>query len=162
MTALRVSALIFVLLIPAALHAQRISIDAGAGAGIPLEKPVPNPEPPFAFTGFIISSSVNVERPHYVVGPVVHIGLGRQFSIEADGLYRPARFQTSARSVIGLIQTQTVTLHSTELPVLGQFSFGSGKLRPTAGVGFVVYHKLWGAEDEVTINTSTNQQTHVP
>jgi hypothetical protein len=38
---------------------------------------------------------------------------------------------------------------------------GSGRFRPTAGAGFVVYDKLSGAVDSRGLILSTGQQTHV-
>ena len=124
---------------------------------MPLEKSVQNPTPlPFA----PLVATATVERPRFVSGPALQLNLGSEFSIEADVLYRPVRFQRH-EVLTNFISTLSVTAYSIEVPVLGQFTFGSGRFRPIAGVGFVVYDRLWGANDFHGFIPSTNQQTHV-
>ena len=156
MTVLHASVLILILIFPSVVLGQRISIDAGVDAGIPLAKSVQNPGPPITFAP---AAPATVERPPFVAGPALQFNLGSEFSIEADTLYRPVRFQTK-EMFPNFIRMQSITAYSIEVPVVGQFTFGSAKFRPTAGVGFVVYDKLWGALDSYGF-ISTGQQTHV-
>jgi hypothetical protein len=81
--------LIAELIAPSLVHGQPVSMEIGIGGGVPLIKSVQNPP----VDGFAVTVSTNVDRPPYVVGTVLQLTLGSQFSIEADALYRPVQLQ---------------------------------------------------------------------
>jgi hypothetical protein len=152
--------LISILIFPLLGYGQ-ISVDAGVDAGIPLVKNVQDLvlAPPFV-PNAPVSSTGNIERPKFVIGPVVQLHLVREFSLETELLYRPVRFQVQ-RAGTNFTSTDSITAYSLELPVSGKFIFGSGRFRPTASAGFVVYDRLWGTVDSSEFIISSNLQTHV-
>jgi hypothetical protein len=132
--------IVFFLTIP--VYGQRISLDVGVNAGVPLAKGVQDDaiRPSFG------AVQTNVERPQFVLGPAVQLNVGGRFAVEVDGFYRPVRFQTQ-QTDSHITRTESTHATSLELPIFANFPFKLRKLRSFAGAGFIVYDRLLGTTD---------------
>jgi len=147
--------ILFFLTIP--IYGQRISLDVGVNAGVPLAKGVRDEaiRPNFG------AVQTNVERSQFVLGPTMQLNLGGRFAVEVDGFYRPVRFQTQETDTHITI-TQSTRATSLEVPIFAKFPFNIGRLRSFAGAGFIVYDRLWGITDSHSIlHDQGDREIHV-
>ena len=112
------SLFIVALICVSAANAQRLSI--GVLAGVPFTDVVTDSK------GVFLSTSTNV-----VVGPSLQVALTKNFRIEADALYRPYGFSSSL---------QHFSLNQWRFPLLLQYRFGSGAIKPFLEGGLAVNH----------------------
>ena len=144
-------------LLTIAVYGQRISLDVGVNAGVPLAKGVQDEaiRPSFG------AGRTNVERPQFVLGPAVQLNLGGRFAVEVDGFYRPVRFQTQQTDT-AVTSTQSTRATSLEVPIFARFPFNLGRLRSFAGAGFIVYDRLSGTTDVHNIlHNQGDREIHV-
>ncbi len=146
-TVLRAVFIIFFLTLP--IHGQRISLDVGINAGVPLVKGVQDEaiRPSFG------AIQTDVERPQFVLGPAVQLNVGGRFAVEVDGFYRPVRFQIQQTDA-AITSTQSTRATSLEVPIFAKFPFNLGRLRSFGVAGFIVYDRLSGQRMCVTFFTT--------
>jgi hypothetical protein len=138
-------------------NAQTISVNAGIKAGLPLTAGVEEAAVRPAFG----VSQVDVERPAFAGGPTVEVSLGERFLVEINGVYRPIRFETVERNTCCTF-TRTTRAHSVEVPVVANYRFTAGRVRPFVGFGFMIYNRLWGSTDSHgVLHDQGDRQTHV-
>ncbi len=119
----------------AAVGQSPVSFEFGIRAGLPLMKNLrPNS---YSCCGSV--SIITSEKPMYTVGPTFGAILYDRLSVQFDALYKPleSRFSSFPSSAT-FTSSSTVRGSSWEFPLLLNYRFLRGPMRPYAGVGIVI------------------------
>src|SRR5262249_32603362 len=130
-------ALVFAILADtvAAIAQSPLSFEFGMRAGVPLMK---NLRPSGSGSAGFIAVSTS-EKPAYTAGPTIGATFYDRVSVRVDALYKPVASTVEFRSTSSMVQASTINRGSSwEFPLLVNYRFGRGSIRPYGGVGIVI------------------------
>ncbi|HEY2382375.1 MAG TPA: hypothetical protein VGK48_14450 [Terriglobia bacterium] len=125
---------------------QRVVFELGFRAGVPTTKGLES-----SFTGMpgVFTVQPSFERPSFTAGPSFGAILYDRVMVQLDALYKPVRFANNQTFQSGTSSTVTRG-GSWEFPLVFDYRFLQGRIRPYAGGGSVVGQTLWGTSDSWT------------
>ena len=137
---------------------QRLTFEFGLRAGVPAKKILES-----RFTGIpgVFTFQQSFEKSSFTVGPTFGAVLYDRILVQLDALYKPVRFSTDETTPVAAISTSTRG-GSWEFPLVFDYYFRRGALRPYAGGGGIVSQTLSGTtESRATFfNTARTDRTY--
>ena len=129
-----------------AFSQQRVVFELGLRAGVPATKILES-----SFNGIpgVFSVQQSFERPAYTAGPSFGAVLYDRVLVQLDALYKPEApvlNNQTLQSASGTISSVTRG-GSWEFPLVFDYRFLHGRIRPYAGGGSVIGQTLWGTGD---------------
>jgi hypothetical protein len=130
----------------AAFAQKRVELEIGARGGVPFTVSLDS-----RLTGAgAIYSSYAFERSKFSVGPAVTAVVVDRVAIEFGAIYKPIRFRSSFYSPF-TIPISTTRVSSWEYPLIADYRFRTGPVRPYGGGGMLLGQQLSGTtESQVT------------
>jgi hypothetical protein len=129
-----------------------VSFEFGIRAGVPLMKTLR----PTSFSCCGTVSIVTSEKPLYTVGPTFGAILYDRISVQFEALYKPveSRFSLFPQSPT-FTSSSTSRGYSWEFPLLFNYRFRRGTIRPYGGVGIVIGEMVSTVTESRTTNLIT-------
>lgn len=141
----------------AAVGQSPVSFEFGIRAGVPLMKNLR----PSTFTCCGAISISTSEKPLYTVGPTFGAILYDRISVQFEALYKPVESRFSLfPSSSTFTSSSTSRGSSWEFPLLFNYRFLRGPMRPYGGVGIVVGEMVSTVSESQTKNSITGTETH--
>jgi hypothetical protein len=133
-----------------------VSFEFGIRTGVPLMKNLR----PSAFSCCGTVSIVTSEKPLYTVGPTFGATLYDRISLQFEALYKPVESRFSLFPSSPTFTSSSTTRGSSwEFPLLLNYRFGRGPLRPYGGVGIVMGEMVSTVTESRTTNLTTGTET---
>ena len=133
----------------AAVGQSPVSFEFGIRAGVPLMKNLR----PSSFSCCGTVSIVTSERPLYTVGPTFGAVLYDRISVQFEALYKPVESRFSLFPPSPMFTSSSTTRGSSwEFPLLLNYRFRRGTMRPYAGVGIVIGERVSTVTESRTTN----------
>jgi hypothetical protein len=133
---------------------KKVGMEFGVRAGIPFSVPL---ESDLTGAGATFSSFA-FERSKFSVGPAVTAVVMDRVAVEFDAVYKPMRFRSSFSSPF-VLPISTTRAASWEFPLIADYRFLSGSVRPYGGGGLLLGQSLSGTTDTQTVDLRTGAVT---
>jgi hypothetical protein len=127
--------------------AQRpVSIEVGAYGGVPLNHTL---EPTFCCTATAFFFRYETQNASYTTGVSAGVVLHDRIHASFSAMYMPVSFRSIGTTCCPLANP-VATTHGTswEFPVLGDYRWLSGAVRPFTGGGLVLHNRISGGDDQ--------------
>jgi hypothetical protein len=136
-----------------ALGQKHLAFDFGLRAGIPTNTVLESD-----FTGIspLFTVQQAFKRSSYTVGPTFAVVLYDRVIVQFDALYKPIRFLTNETTPVVVINRSTRG-GSWEFPLVFDYEFLHGTVRPYAGGGSVVGQTISGVTESQTKSFNTGR-----
>ena len=132
---------------------ERVALDFGLRAGIPTNTLLESDSSGIAF-GFMRQESF--KRSSYTVGPTFAVVLYDRVLVQFDALYKPIQFLTNDTTPVAVISRSTRG-GSWEFPLIFDYRFLHGTVKPYAGGGGVVGQTMSGLTETQAMFISTGR-----
>jgi len=127
-----------------------VELELGAQAGVPFTVPLES-----LLTGPAGTySSQAYERSAFSVGPAVAVVIHERIAVEFDALYKPIKFTSSSASI-----STSTRGGSWEFPLIANYRFLSGPIRPFGGGGMLLGASLFGTTETENTDNRTGVVT---
>lgn len=133
---------------------ETVSVELGARAGIPFIVPLESQ----LTGGAAVFSSYAFERSQFSVGPAITGIVLDRVAIEFDAIYKPIRFTSSLSSPFTL-PVNTTHASSWEFPLIADYRFLGGPVRPYGGAGILLGQSISGTTDSRVTDLRTGTVT---
>lgn len=135
----------------ATLAQGRLAFDFGVRAGVPTRTFL---ESDFNGIQGLATVQQTFERPSFTAGPTFAVALYDRVLVQFDALYKPIRFLTNQTTPTAVI-TGNSRGGSWEFPIVFDYRFGHGKVRPYLGGGGLAGQIISGTTESVlTVSTT--------
>jgi hypothetical protein len=134
----------------------RLTFDFGLRAGIPTNILLESP-----FTGIpgLFTVQQSFERPSFTAGPTFAAVLYNRVIVQFDALYKPIHF-TMNESGATVVTSSSTRGGSWEFPLVFDYRFLHGTLKPYAGGGSVLGQTMLGVTESRTIFLNNGRTDH--
>jgi hypothetical protein len=139
----------------AAIGQSPVNFEFGVRAGVPLMKNL-RPRPSY-FGNFIAVSTF--EKPLYTAGPTLGAILYDRISVQFEALYKPVESRSSFSSP-AFTSSSSIRGSSWEFPLLVNYRFLRGPIRPYGGVGIVIGEIVSTVNKTRTTDSTRGTETH--
>ena len=133
---------------------RRLEFDFGVRAGAPVHMTLESQF--FQTPGWVFRESI--ERPKFTVGPTLGVIVYDRVLVQFDALYKSVRYVTDITAPFGS-SINTARGSSWEFPLMLDYRFFSGSMRPYAGGGMVVGQTTSGTTETRSTSASTGTET---
>lgn len=135
-----VRAIGLILFVSIATHAQGLQIEVVGHGGIPLNDTL-QPEQSSGGAGLFVRRKT--DRAAYMTGVSAGVVIRDRLHLAFGAMYMPVSFTTTVSTATGHTPGT-----SWEFPLIADYRWGSGVLRPFSGGGFVLYNRTTAGENQ--------------
>ena len=138
------------------LAQRRVEFEFGVRAGLPINNPLES-----GFTGIPGVSVVkeSIEKPGFVAGPTFGVVLYDRLIAQFDSLYKPVRVVNDTTTTVAAF-TGTTRGGLWEFPLVFDYRFFNGPVRPYAGAGMVLGQLVSATTETRGAFTETGREIH--
>jgi hypothetical protein len=136
---------------------DRLAFDFGVRAGIPVHTVL---ESSFFGNPPLFTYQASFKRSSFTAGPTFAAVLYDRLLIQFDALYKPIRFVTDETTPAAVIQRETKG-GSWEFPLMFDYRFLRGSVRPYAGGGGIVGQTMSGVSEINSTFFNTGRMDHL-
>jgi opacity protein-like surface antigen len=134
---------------------RRVEFEFGVRAGVPINMPLRSESGEFGQA--VVTQSV--EKPGFVAGPMFGVVLYDRLIVQFDSLYKPLRVVSDTTTTVAAF-TGTTRGGLWEFPLVFDYRFFNGPVRPYAGAGMVLGQLVSATTETRGAFTETGREIH--